>query len=74
MLEKMYASKFLIASLAITVGFTSCKKDVPVTGVTVYVAVWKVLVGLTSVPLIFAAAVPVAPPVIPPVTTGKGHE
>jgi hypothetical protein len=46
---------------------------VPVTGVTVYVAVWNVLVGLTRVLLMFTAAAPVVPPVIPPVTTGSGQ-
>lgn len=46
----------------------------PDNGVTVYVAVWLVLVGLVSVPVILAAPAPVAPPVSPPVTTGNPHE
>ena len=42
-------------------------------GVTVYVAVCAVLVGFVRVLLMFAAFVPIAPPVIPPVTTGNGQ-
>ncbi len=41
-----------------------------VLGVTVYVAVCALLVGLFIVPVILAALVPLAPPVIPPVTPG----
>jgi hypothetical protein len=47
---------------------------VPDFGVTVYVAVCAVLVGLVRVPVIEPALFPVAPPVIPPVTAGSGHE
>ena len=43
----------------------------PLVGVTVYVAVCGILVGLVSVPLTFDCAVAVAPPVKPPVTTGN---
>jgi hypothetical protein len=39
-------------------------------GVTVYVAVCTVLVGLISVPEINVCPVPETPPVTPPVTTG----
>jgi hypothetical protein len=48
--------------------------QVAVAGVTVYVAVCAVLVGLVRVPEILAAAAPAAPPVSPPVTTGNPHE
>ena len=43
-------------------------------GVTVYVAVWTLLVGLVNVPEIVAEFVPAIPPIIPPVTTGAIHE
>jgi drug/metabolite transporter (DMT)-like permease len=46
----------------------------PDKGVTIYVAVWLVLVGFVSVPLMFACAAPAAPPVRPPVTAGAAHE
>ena len=39
-------------------------------GVTVYVALWAILVGLVSVPLRFTEPAPLPPPVIPPVTIG----
>ena len=39
-------------------------------GVTKYVAVCWVLVVLDNVPVMDAAVVPIAPPVIPPVTVG----
>ncbi len=45
----------------------------PDSGVTVYVAVCGVFVGLVSVPLILAAPAPPAPPVMPPVTTGAAQ-
>ena len=43
----------------------------PLVGVTVYVAVCGMFVGLVSVPLILDCPVAVAPPVNPPVTTGN---
>ena len=46
----------------------------PFTGVTVYVAVWVVLVGLIKVPEIFVALLPEVPPVTAPVTEGVPHE
>ena len=66
----------VIAGLGLTVTVTV--KDVPVqlpraaevTGVTVYVAVCAELDVLASVPVIFAAPLADAPPVIPPVTAG----
>ena len=51
-------------------GFPTQKPVVPDVGVTVYVAVCVVFVGLVNVPKIDACAVPAAPPVIPPVTVG----
>lgn len=44
-----------------------------VAGVTVYVADCAVFVGLVNVPLMFAAALPVAPPVNPPLTLGAAQ-
>ena len=44
-----------------------------VVGVTVYVAVCWPFVGLTKVPLMFIAFVPIVPPVIPPVTVGAAQ-
>ena len=41
-----------------------------VVGVTVYVAVCVLLVGLFKVPVILIAPLPLAPPVSPPVTLG----
>jgi hypothetical protein len=45
--------------------------QLPLVGVTVYVAVCAVFVGLVSVPLILDCKLAVAPPVNPPVTTGN---
>jgi hypothetical protein len=45
-------------------------EHLPAVGVTIYVAVWDAFVGFVSVPLMFAAPAPAAPPVIPPVTAG----
>ena len=45
--------------------------QLPLVGVTVYVAVCGMLVGFVSVPLILDCPVAVAPPVKPPVTTGN---
>lgn len=59
--------------LTVTVTVNGAPVQLPDVGVTVYVAVCAEFVGLLSIPLMFAAAVPVAPPVIPPVTTGTGH-
>ena len=44
--------------------------QLPDEGVTIYVAVCAVVVGLSRVPLIEVCAVPDAPPVMPPVTVG----
>jgi hypothetical protein len=45
-----------------------------IVGVTVYVAVWDIVVKLVKVPIILAAGTPLAtPPVIPPVTIGAVH-
>ena len=44
--------------------------QIPLSGVTVYVAVWEILVGLTKLPVIDEAPVPDTPPVSPPVTPG----
>jgi len=56
--------------LTVTVTVKDDPVQLPDVGITVYVAVSTAFVGLTRVPLIFAAAVPAAPPEIPPVTTG----
>ena len=45
--------------------------QLPLVGVTVYVAVCGMFVGLVSVPLILDCKLAVAPPVNPPVTTGS---
>ena len=58
-------------TVTVTVKFAPVQP--PVTGVTVYVAVCGVFVGLVRVPLILAAAAPAAPPVTPPVTTGAAQ-
>ena len=71
-----------VAVIAVIEGFgftvTITVKSLPVhppdKGVTVYVAVCTELVGLVSVPDMFAAPAPAAPPVIPPVTAGAAHE
>ena len=48
-------------------------EQLPDVGVTVQVAVCAVFVGLVSVPLMFAALTPAAPPVRPPVTAGTAQ-
>ena len=53
-----------------TVTVNELPAHVPDVGVTVYVAVCAVVVGLLSVPLIVLCADPDAPPVTPPVTAG----
>ena len=60
----------LATGLIVTVTAKLAPVQVPDTGVTVYVALCWVFVGLTKVPLMFIAFVPVVPPVNPPVTTG----
>ena len=45
--------------------------QLPLVGVTVYVAVCGTLVGFVSVPLMLDCKLAVAPPVNPPVTTGN---
>jgi len=71
-----------VAVMAVTAGFgltvtVTVKVDptqVPDVGVTVYVAVCAVLVGLLRVPVILAGVPTLAaPPVIPPVTPGAAH-
>jgi len=57
----------LIVATTVNVG----PVQLPLVGVTVYVAVCAVFVGLVSVPLILDCPVAVAPPVNPPVTTGN---
>ena len=48
--------------------------QLPDNGVTVYVAVWAVLVGFVRVPLMLVGEpLLAAPPVKPPVTTGAGQ-
>jgi len=59
--------------LTVTVTVNVAPVQLPAVGVTVYIAVCGVFVGLVSVPLMFATAVPAAPPVIPPVTAGAAH-
>src|SRR5664280_69217 len=59
--------------LTVTVTVKVAPVQTPDNGVTVYVAVCGVLVGLVSVPLILAAAAPAAPPVIAPVTAGAAQ-
>jgi len=60
----------LAVGLIVTVTAKLAPVHVPDTGVTVYVALCCVFVGLTKVPLMFTAFVPIVPPVNPPVTTG----
>ena len=60
----------LAVGLIVTVTAKLAPVHVPDTGVTVYVALCWVFVGLTNVPLMFTAFVPIVPPVNPPVTTG----
>lgn len=57
--------------LTVTVIVNADPGQLPDVGVTVYVAVCVVLVVLTNVPLISAAPLPDAPPVIPPETVGE---
>jgi hypothetical protein len=59
--------------LMVTVTVKVDPVQLPAVGVTVYVAVCGVLVGLVKLPLMLAAAVPAAPPVRPPVTTGAAQ-
>jgi hypothetical protein len=63
------------AGLGFTVTITEkgVPEQLPAEGVTVYVAVCAVFVGLVSVPLIVEALFPLAPPVTPPVTVGTGQ-
>ena len=71
------AVRGLTAGLGLTVTITvkSGPVHVPNVGVTVYVAVCAELVGLVSVPVIFAGLpLLAAPPVTPPVTIGAPHE
>jgi hypothetical protein len=64
---------FVIAGhgLTVTVTVKGVPVQLPDVGVTVYVAVCAVFVGFKRVPDMFAWLVPVAPPVMPPVTTGN---
>ena len=65
-----------VIALITAVGFTVTVTvnvdpvQLPDNGVTVYVAVCVVFVGLVNNPLILTAVVPLTPPVIPPVTPG----
>jgi hypothetical protein len=65
-----------VMALIFAVGFTDTVKEntAPVqplyVGVTRYVAVWVILVGLVNVPITAKVAVPLAPPVMPPDTDG----
>jgi len=60
--------------LTVTVTVNVGPVHVPESGVTVYIAVCGMLVELTSVPLMFTAPLPAAPPVNPPDTEGADHE
>jgi hypothetical protein len=60
--------------LTVTIRVKVEPAQVPEVGVTVYVAVWAVLVGLVKVPVMLAAPDPAAPPVSPPVTVGADQE
>jgi hypothetical protein len=60
--------------LTVTINVKVEPAQVPEVGVTVYVAVWGVLVGLVKVPVMLAAPDPAAPPVSPPVTVGADQE
>jgi H+/Cl- antiporter ClcA len=60
----------VIIGLTVTVTVNVLPEQLPDVGVTVYVAVCAVFVGFVKVPLMLAAFVPEAPPVIPPVTVG----
>jgi hypothetical protein len=57
----------LIVATTVNVG----PVQLPLVGVTVYVAVCGMFVGFVSVPLILDCKLAVAPPVNPPVTTGN---
>ena len=57
----------------VTVTVKGTPVQLPDFGVTVYVAVCGIFVGLVSDPLILAAFVPAAPPVKPPVMPGAAH-
>ena len=59
--------------LTVTVTVNVAPVHPPEVGVTVYVAVCTKLVGFVRVLLMFTAFVPIAPPVIPPVTAGNGQ-
>ena len=66
---------FVIAGrgLTVTVTVKAAPTQLPDVGVTLYVAVCGVFVGLVRLPVMLAAAAPAAPPVRPPVTTGAAH-
>jgi hypothetical protein len=72
---QIVAVMFVIAGFGLTVTITVnvAPGHPPAVGVTVYVAVCAVFVGLVTVPVILAPD-PAAPPVIPPVTTGAPQE
>jgi hypothetical protein len=57
----------LIVTVTVNVAFAP---QLTVVGVTIYVAVCAALVAFTKLPVILAAPLPPAPPVIPPVTPG----
>jgi hypothetical protein len=65
----------LIEALGFTVTVTvkALPEQEPEVGVTVYVAVCTAFVGFVKAPEMFEAALPAAPPVIPPVTAGAGQ-
>ena len=69
------AAMFVTAGLGLTVMVTvnAAPAQLPDVGVTVYVAVCGVFVGLVRLPVMLAAAAPAAPPVRPPVTTGAAQ-
>ena len=72
--EVAVIAETVAAGLTITVTVKVPPVKEPFTGVTVYVAVWDILVGLKSVPEILLAADPETPPVNPPDTEGAGQE
>jgi hypothetical protein len=63
----LIAAVGLTVTVQVNVAFTPHKDDV---GVTIYVAVCVLFVGLLNVPVNIVAPLPVVPPVIPPVTLG----
>ena len=76
------AALHAVAVMAVTAGFgftvtvsvNVAPTQVPDVGVTVYVAVCAVFVGLVSVPVMLAGVPTLAaPPVIPPVTPGAAQ-